>query len=76
VISYFVSSIPLGRKGRNMSNGVHSIPPSSLLNIDVELVSFKPVIDIIGDSKVFKKILKEGDQGAVAAIEGATVTSK
>jgi FK506-binding protein 4/5 len=70
VISYFVSSIPLGRKGKNMSNGVHSIPPSSLLNIDVELVSFKPVIDIIGDSKVLN------DQGAVAAIEGATVTSK
>ncbi|XP_059459675.1 70 kDa peptidyl-prolyl isomerase-like isoform X2 [Corylus avellana] len=62
-----------GEEGRNMSNGVHSIPPSSLLNIDVELVSFKPVIDIIGDSKVFKKILKEGE-GAVVANEGATVT--
>lgn len=58
-----------------MSNGVHSIPPSSLLNIDVELVSFKPVIDITGDSKVLKKILKEGE-GDVVANEGAAVTSK
>ncbi|XP_062163498.1 70 kDa peptidyl-prolyl isomerase-like isoform X2 [Alnus glutinosa] len=59
--------------GGEGSNGVHSIPPSSLLNIDVELVSFKPVIDITGDSKVFKKILKEGE-GAVVANEGAAVT--
>ena len=62
-----------GKEGRNMNNGVHSIPPSSLLNIDVELVSFKPIIDIIGDFKVFKKILKEGE-GSVVANEGATVT--
>ncbi|GLT72287.1 hypothetical protein SLA2020_442370 [Shorea laevis] len=62
-----------GEEGRDMSNGVHSIPPSSLLNIDVELVSFKPVIDITGDSKVLKKILKEGE-GDVVANEGAAVT--
>uniref|UniRef100_A0A2N9ENL6 peptidylprolyl isomerase n=1 Tax=Fagus sylvatica TaxID=28930 RepID=A0A2N9ENL6_FAGSY len=62
-----------GEEGRDASNGVHSIPPGSILNIDVELVSFKPVIDITGDSKVFKKILKEGE-GAVIPNEGATVT--
>lgn len=64
-----------GEEGRDANNGVHSIPPGSVLNIDVELVSFKPVIDITGDSKVLKKILKEGE-GAVIPNEGATVTSK
>lgn len=39
------------------------------------LVSFKPVTDVTGDAKVFKKILKEGE-GASIANEGATVTSK
>lgn len=45
-----------GEEGRDANNGVHSIPLGSILNIDVELVSFKPVIDITGDSKVLKKI--------------------
>ncbi|KAG2692399.1 hypothetical protein I3843_08G051600 [Carya illinoinensis] len=60
-------------EGRDASNGVHMIPHSSLLNIDIELVSFKPVIDVTGDFKVLKKILKEGE-GALVANEGATVT--
>lgn len=64
-----------GEEGRDASNGVNSIPPGSILNIDVELLSFKPVVDITGDSKVLKKILKEGE-GAVIPNEGATVTSK
>ena len=38
-------------------------------------MSFKPVIDVSGDGKVLKKIIKEG-QGAQSADEGATVTSK
>ncbi|PON65534.1 Peptidyl-prolyl cis-trans isomerase, FKBP-type [Parasponia andersonii] len=59
--------------GRDASEGVHSIPPSSILSIDVELVSFKPVTDITGDAKLIKKILKEGE-GASVANEGATVT--
>lgn len=46
-----------------------------MLNIDTELVSFKPVIDITGDAKVLKKILKEGE-GAWTANEGASVTGK
>ncbi|KAF3948882.1 hypothetical protein CMV_025171 [Castanea mollissima] len=62
-----------GEEGRDASNGVNSIPPGSILNIDVELLSFKPVIDITGDSKVLKKILREGE-GAVIPNEGATVT--
>lgn len=63
------------KQGRDASEGFHSIPQNSVLNIDVELVSFKPVIDVTGDAKVFKKILKEGED-ALSANEGATVTSK
>ncbi|POO03711.1 Peptidyl-prolyl cis-trans isomerase, FKBP-type [Trema orientale] len=59
--------------GRDASEGIRSIPPSSILRIDVELVSFKPVTDITGDAKLMKKILKEGE-GASVANEGATVT--
>lgn len=46
-----------------------------MLNIDIELVSFKPVIDVTGDGKVLKKILKEGESTS-SAHEGATVTGK
>lgn len=46
-----------------------------MLNIDIELVSFKPVIDVTGDGKVLKKILKEGESTS-SAEEGATVTGK
>ncbi|KAL3505106.1 hypothetical protein ACH5RR_034947 [Cinchona calisaya] len=48
-------------------------PRSSVLRIDLELVSFKPVVDVTGDSKVLKKILKEGE-GSLTANEGASVT--
>lgn len=41
----------------------------------MELLSFKRVIDITDDSKVTKKVLKEGE-GTITANEGATVTSK
>ncbi|KAK1393508.1 Peptidylprolyl isomerase [Heracleum sosnowskyi] len=51
----------------------HVIPPNSVLSIDLELLSFKPVISVTNDSKVMKKILKEG-QGALTADEGAVVT--
>lgn len=44
-----------------------------MLNIDVVLVSFKPVIDVVGDSKIFKKILRDGE-GTSVADDGATVT--
>lgn len=62
-----------GDEGRDANNGFHSIPPTSVLNIDIELVSFKPVIDVTGDGKVLKKILKEGESTS-SADEGATVT--
>ncbi|XP_057974823.1 70 kDa peptidyl-prolyl isomerase-like isoform X2 [Malania oleifera] len=62
-----------GEVGRDAENEFPPIPPGSVLSIDLELVSFKPVIDISGNSKVFKKILKEGE-GVLTANEGATVT--
>lgn len=65
----------MGEKGRDAGNWIHSIPPNSLLHVYIELVSFKPVIDVTGDGKVLKKIVKEGDCNP-SADEGATVTSK
>ncbi|KAL6216712.1 hypothetical protein ACLB2K_009931 [Fragaria x ananassa] len=62
-----------GEEGRDANNGFQSIPPASVLNIDIELMSFKPVIDVTGDGKVLKKILKEGESTS-SAHEGATVT--
>ncbi|GMI91081.1 rotamase FKBP 1, FK506 BINDING PROTEIN 62 [Hibiscus trionum] len=62
-----------GEKGKDATDGFPSIPPNSVLNIELELVSFKPVIDVTGDSKVFKKILKEGEV-ALVANDGAAVT--
>lgn len=58
---------------KDSENGVPSIPPSSILSIDLELVSFKPVINVTGDLGVLKKILKEGE-GTLTANEGAAVT--
>lgn len=48
---------------------------NSALRIDLELLSFKPVIDVSGDSKILKKILKEGE-GSFTANEGASVSGK
>ncbi|XP_060199316.1 peptidyl-prolyl cis-trans isomerase FKBP62-like isoform X1 [Lycium barbarum] len=59
--------------GVDSENGVPSILPSSILSIDLELVSFKPVINVTGDLGVLKKILKEGE-GTLTANEGASVT--
>lgn len=62
-----------GETGREAGSGFHSIPPDSVLHVNIELVSFKPVINVTGDSMVIKKILKEGE-GAFTANEGANVT--
>lgn len=64
-----------GEKGRDAiaTYGFPAVPPNSVLNIELKLVSFKSVSDVTGDSKVFKKILKEGE-GAHVANEGAVVT--
>ncbi|KAF8406187.1 hypothetical protein HHK36_008267 [Tetracentron sinense] len=60
-------------KGRDAMNEFPVIALNSVLSIDLELVSFKPVVDITGDSKVLKKILKEGE-GTLIPNEGAAVT--
>ncbi|XP_015168614.1 peptidyl-prolyl cis-trans isomerase FKBP62-like isoform X2 [Solanum tuberosum] len=60
-------------RDKDSESGVPSIPPSSILSIDLELVSFKPVINVTGDLGVLKKILKEGE-GTLTADEGAAVT--
>lgn len=62
-----------GPEGKDASDAICPVPPNSTLYIDLELTSFKPVIDVTGDAKVFKKILKEGE-GSLVANEGATVT--
>jgi len=64
-----------GQEGKDASDAICPVPPNSTLYIDLELTSFKPVIDVTGDAKVFKKILEEGE-GSLVANEGATVTSK
>ena len=64
-----------GDDKKDSNTSFRSFPQSSVLRIDLELVSFKPVVDVTGDSKVLKKILKEGE-GFVTADEGASVTGK
>lgn len=61
-----------GDVGREASAEFPSVPPNSVLRMDLDLVSFKPVIDVGGDSKIIKKILKEGE-GTITAGEGAVV---
>ncbi|KAI3460137.1 hypothetical protein Pfo_016800 [Paulownia fortunei] len=62
-----------GEVGKKSNNELPFIPPDSVLSIFVELLSFKPVIDITGDLKVKKKVFKEGE-GTITANEGAAVT--
>ncbi|KAL6995332.1 peptidylprolyl isomerase, partial [Sarracenia purpurea var. burkii] len=62
-----------GKRDCNSRNEFPLIPSNAVLNVDLELVSFKTVIDITGDYKVIKKILKEGE-GTLTANEGAAVT--
>lgn len=73
--SVFFIADASGEKEFDNSDQLRNVPPNSTLDIDLELVSFKPVIDVTGDNKVLKKILKEGE-GAFTANEGAAVTGK
>ncbi|KAL9450206.1 hypothetical protein AB3S75_012022 [Citrus x aurantiifolia] len=61
-----------GEERRDACDGFGTIPPNSALDFNLELPSFKHVVDVTGDSKVVKKILKEGE--GTSADEGATVT--
>ncbi|XP_042493598.1 70 kDa peptidyl-prolyl isomerase-like isoform X1 [Macadamia integrifolia] len=64
-----------GEQGKDDKDGFPAIPSNAVLSIDLELLSFNPVVDITGDAKVLKKILKEGE-GTMTANEGAAVTVK
>ncbi|KAH0468535.1 hypothetical protein IEQ34_003568 [Dendrobium chrysotoxum] len=50
-----------GENGREAENGFPAIPTNSELIIDLELLSLNPVLDVTGDLKVLKKILKKGE---------------
>ncbi|XP_010247134.1 PREDICTED: peptidyl-prolyl cis-trans isomerase FKBP62-like isoform X1 [Nelumbo nucifera] len=50
-----------GEKGRPACGDEGAIPPNSVLQITLELVSWKTVTEITDDKKVQKKILKEGE---------------
>ncbi|XP_074589402.1 peptidyl-prolyl cis-trans isomerase FKBP62-like isoform X2 [Curcuma longa] len=50
-----------GEAGIEANYGYHPIPSNAVLNVDLELVSLKPVIDVVGDMKVLKKILRAGE---------------
>lgn len=60
-------------EGRYSSGKINVVPPNYVLIVDVVLVSFKPVIDVVGDSKIFKKILRDGE-GTSVEDDGASVT--
>lgn len=53
----------------------HGIPPNAMLQINLELTSWKTVSDVTTDKKVLKKILKEGE-GYDRPNDGAIVKVK
>ncbi|XP_025797658.1 peptidyl-prolyl cis-trans isomerase FKBP62-like isoform X2 [Panicum hallii] len=66
------SQYAFGEQGRAAKNQFSAVPPNSAVNMDVELVSLKPVVDVTGDLKVMKKTLKSGD-GIHTPLDGETV---
>ncbi|XP_010482107.1 PREDICTED: peptidyl-prolyl cis-trans isomerase FKBP65 [Camelina sativa] len=65
-----------GEIGRPAFDGFQAaIPPNATLQIDLELVSWKIVVEVTDDKKVIKKILKEGE-GYERPNEGAVVKLK
>ncbi|KAL0366290.1 UNVERIFIED_CONTAM: peptidyl-prolyl isomerase [Sesamum radiatum] len=72
-VEFYIKDDAFGEVGKKSNDELPSIPPNSTLSISAELLSFKRVIDITGDLKVKKKVLREGE-GTVTANEGAAVT--
>lgn len=65
-----------GETGRAASDGIQAaVPPNATLQMDLELVSWKTVVEVTDDKKVIKKILKEGE-GYERPNEGAVVKCK
>ncbi|KAI8013267.1 Peptidyl-prolyl cis-trans isomerase FKBP65 [Camellia lanceoleosa] len=63
-----------GEKGKPASGDEGGVPPNAMLQITLELVSWKTVTEV-KDDKVIKKILKEGE-GYDRPNDGATVKLK
>ncbi|CAG7872428.1 unnamed protein product [Brassica rapa] len=65
-----------GETGRAASDCIQAaVPPNATLQMDLELVSWKTVVEVTDDKKVIKKILKEGE-GYERPNEGAVVKLK
>ncbi|KAL5997213.1 70 kDa peptidyl-prolyl isomerase [Asimina triloba] len=64
-----------GEKGRPASGDEGAVPPNATLHIELELVSWKRVVEVTTDKKVLKKVLKEGENYD-RPNEGAVVTVK
>ena len=50
-----------GEKGKPSDGDEWAVPPNAMLQITLELVSWKTVSEVTDDKKVMKKILKEGE---------------
>ncbi|CAI9099469.1 OLC1v1036296C1 [Oldenlandia corymbosa var. corymbosa] len=50
-----------GEMGRTKTDEEVTVPPNAILQINLELVSWKTVSNVTNDNKVVKKILKEGE---------------
>lgn len=64
-----------GERGFEVVENKVTVPPNSTLTVDLELVSWKNVVDITDDKKVLKKTLKEGE-GYERPNEGALLKVK
>ncbi|KAK7270652.1 hypothetical protein RJT34_25963 [Clitoria ternatea] len=64
-----------GKNGRAASGDEGAVPPNASLQIDLELVSWKTVSDMMKDRKVLKKTLKERE-GYERPNDGAVVQVK
>ncbi|XP_031479364.1 peptidyl-prolyl cis-trans isomerase FKBP62-like isoform X1 [Nymphaea colorata] len=58
--------------GRDIVGQYCAVPPNATLDIDIEILSFKQVVDVMGDSYVLKKVLREGE-GLDTPNDGAVV---
>ncbi|CAH2044761.1 unnamed protein product [Thlaspi arvense] len=73
---FTVNEDGFGEIGRPASDGLQAaVPPNVSLEIDLELVSWKTVVEVTDDKKVIKKVLKEGE-GYDRPNEGAVVKLK
>lgn len=71
-MSNLFSADGFGEKGKPASGDGGAVPPNAMLQINLELVSWKTVSSVTDDKKVIKKILKEGE-GYEKPNEGAVV---